>query len=99
MTLDEAFCQLTLDHIETALAADEAHGFPQDVFGLARLMLRTLALLASDSGIASGSPFGGGPDIDASVARRVAEMMELEQHKHGQNDDEALIQWLSDTRH
>jgi hypothetical protein len=77
MTVDEAFRQLTFDHVETALAADEAHGFPQDVFGLARFMMRTLAVLAPDSGI----------DSDAAIDKRIAAMMDLEQSEPEQGDD------------
>jgi hypothetical protein len=77
MTVDEAFRQLTLNHVETALAADEAHGFPQDVFGLARFMMRTLAVLAPDGGI----------DSDAAIDKRIAEMMDLEQCEAEQGDD------------
>jgi hypothetical protein len=89
MTVDEAFRQLTLEHVETTLAADEAHGFPQDVFGLARFMMRTLAVLAPDSGI----------DSDAAIDRRIAEMIGLEQCKAEQGDDSNFAGGPNDTRH
>jgi hypothetical protein len=89
MTVDEAFRQLTLDHVETALAADEAHGFPQDVFGLARFMMRTLAVLAPDSGI----------DSDAAIDKRIAEMMDLEQCEAEHGDDASWSAGQAITRH
>lgn len=99
MPLNEAFCQLTIEHVEAALAVDEAHGFPQDVFGLARLVMRTLAILASESGFAPGSIPKGAPGTDAAIDERIAEMMDVEQRKHGQTDDAAAIDQLSATRH
>lgn len=99
MTLNDAFHELTIEQVEVALAADETHGFPQDVFGLARLMLRTFSILARDSVKLDGSS-AELLEVDCAIEQRITGMLELERLRASQFDeDPSLADWHSDTRH
>ena len=99
MTLNDAFHELTIEHVEEALAVDTTRGFPQDVFGLARLVLRTFSVL--EPGCARPNGSSGEPlDINPTFERRIASMLDLERCKAGKFDDtESFVAWHDDTRH
>ena len=78
MTLKDAFHRLTIEQVERALAADATHGFPQDVFGLTRLVLRTLSALDPDC-FRLDTSSAELPGIDEALDWRIAGMLELEQ--------------------
>jgi hypothetical protein len=99
MTLEDAFQDLTIEQVENALAADETHGFPQDVFGLARLMLRTFSVLARGS-VTLDRSSAELLKTDRAIEQRIAGMLELERLRIGQIDEAAsMVGWHSDTRH
>jgi hypothetical protein len=99
MTLNDAFRDLTIDQVEKALLADSVHGFPQDVFGLARLMRRTFTVLSPDRLGLDG--FSTEPlKIDQAIEQRIAGMLELERQRACQLEE--LLDspaWLRDTEY
>lgn len=80
MNLSDAFQKVTIEQVEIALAADADHGFPEDVFGLARFLMRIISVLSPES----MNPAGLSADaavIDDAIEQRVATMVEHEQLK------------------
>jgi hypothetical protein len=99
MTLNDAFHDLTIEQVESALAADATQGFPQDAFDLARLVLRTFSVLAPECIRLRGSSAEPLKIADA-IELRIAGMMKLEQLGLSQLEKTASsVDGSSDTRH
>ena len=99
MTLNDAFHDLTVEQVEEALAVDATHGFPQDVFGLARLLLRTFSVL--DPGcVRLDTSSAELPETDSAIELRIAGMLDLERRKASELDEApSFVDWYGDTRH
>jgi hypothetical protein len=85
--ITEAFYGVDASHIDRALNADLHAGFPDDVFGLLRVFLRTLAIMEGES----SATIAQGPDraseLEGAIVDRLKVLVELEERRLGQLDE------------
>ncbi len=89
MQITEAFYCVDASHIDRALEADPNEGFPQDIFGLLRVFLRTLAIMEMDSPLAASDAEAPTSRLQHAVTDRLEVLVELEERRLSQLDEGA----------
>lgn len=89
MQITEAFYSVDASHIDRALEADPNAGFPQDVFGLLHVFLRTLAILEMDASLAESDTAAPTSQLQHAVTDRLEVIVELEERRLSQLDEGA----------
>jgi len=82
--LDDAFYDVTLEHVDQALEAEQQHGFPEDSFGLLRIFLRTLGLIAADRATATNSTPVDRGALEAAIVDRLEVLVQFEKSRLSQ---------------
>lgn len=93
----EAFHRLQISHIDAALCKDSGLGFPQDVIGMLRVLLRSLVLVISESDRTDVQQIAEPSQIEAAIDERLEIAVQLEQRRLAELEEStASIDWVGD---